>query len=78
MIPKNKRRKCIFHKSCSNHVYETTKSSGLIKGIQELIFRVKNCNSEFDIFTDLETGEKKMILKTGVIISESLIAERLK
>lgn len=42
-----------------------------------LNFRIKNCQPEFDVFTDLETGEKKMLLKTGLIIPRNEIAKRL-
>lgn len=78
LIPENKRRKCIFNKSCSNQVYDELKLNGLKSGIKKLYFRIKNCQPEFDIFTDYKTGKKKMILKSGIIVEESQIAERLK
>lgn len=78
LIPISKRRKCIFKESCSRKVYEQTGLNGFISGLKTLSFRMKNCNSDFDVFTDSVTGNKKMILKTGVIVNESQIAERLK
>ncbi len=78
LIPVERRRKCIFSKSCSNHVYEETKTKGFYNGIKELIFRVKNCQPEFDIFTDFETGKKQMRLKTGIKVNDCQISERLK
>lgn len=78
LIPIKKRRKCIFEKSCSNKVYDELKLNGLKIGIKELIFRVKNCQPEFDVFKDYRTGRKKMILKTGIIVDEDQISERLK
>lgn len=78
LIPTNKRRKCIFNKSCSHHVFEEIKTNGVKSGIKELQFRIKNCHPEFDIFTDLKTGRKKIILKTGIVLDEYHIAERLK
>lgn len=78
IIPESKRRKCIFNKSCSKHVYDSLVNNGLKKGIHELIFRIKNCQPEFDIFIDHETGRKKMLLKSGVIVDEEEIAQRLK
>ncbi|QCX00762.1 membrane protein insertion efficiency factor YidD [Aggregatimonas sangjinii] len=78
LIPNSKRRKCIFKESCSHHVFRETKKDGFRKGLKELRFRIKNCQPEFDIFTDVVTGKKKMILKTGVILDESQIAERFK
>ena len=77
-IPKDKRRKCIFDKSCSHHVFDETKANGFKIGIKELIFRMKNCQPEYDIYSDQKTGKKKMILKTGIIVNENQIAERLK
>ena len=78
LIPKTKRRNCIFSKSCSNKVYDETKLNGFKSGIKELNFRIKNCHPEFDIFRDNKTGKRKMILKTGIIVDEHEIAERLK
>ena len=78
LIPETKRRKCIFKKSCSNQVYDEIKTKGLKSGLKELNFRIKNCQPEFDVFTDYKTGRKKMILKTGIIVDENQIAERLK
>ena len=78
IIPKSRRRKCIFDKSCSRHVYDETKNHGFKNGLKELNFRIKNCHPEFDIFTDPITGKKKMLLKTGAIVDEFQIAERLK
>ncbi|MGO4920176.1 membrane protein insertion efficiency factor YidD [Maribacter spongiicola] len=78
IIPKNKRRKCIFNKSCSNYVYDETIAHGLIIGLKELNFRIKNCQPVFDIFRDDTTGKRKMILRTGIIVDEHEIAERLK
>lgn len=78
LIPKGKRRKCIFDKSCSHHVFYQTKINGFKIGIKELKFRIRNCQPGFDIFTDSQTGKKKMILKTGIIVDEYQIAKRLK
>lgn len=78
LIPISKRRKCIFEKSCSHHVFDETKINGFKIGIKELNFRIKNCKPEFDIFTDVKTGKKKMLLKTGIIVDEYQIAERFK
>lgn len=78
LIPMHKRRKCIFHKSCSLYVYETTEKFGFIKGMNALWFRVNNCQPEFDIFTDYKSGKTKIALKSGNIVEEREIAERLR
>ncbi len=77
LIPESKRRKCIFRQTCSNYVYKETKNRGLIRGIKALAFRYNNCRPEFDVFIDHKTGRKLMRLKTGIILEESQIAERL-
>lgn len=78
IIPESKRKKCIFNISCSNKIYDEIKLNGLKSGLKELNFRVKNCRPGFDVFTDYKTGHIKMILKTGVILDENQIAERLR
>ena len=75
LIPKHKRRKCLFKKSCSNYVYEKTKSEGLISGLSALRFRIKNCNPQYSIM-ELD-GEKILVTKTNYIIKENLINESL-
>lgn len=77
-VPRSKRRKCIFSKSCSHHVYDETKLNGFKNGVKQLIFRVNNCHSDFDVFTDHITGKKKMLLRTGIIIDESQMADKFK
>lgn len=78
LIPKSNRRKCIFEKTCSNQVFDETRNNGFRNGLNELIFRIKNCHPEFDIYTDYKTNEKKMLLKTGITIDENQIAKRLR
>lgn len=55
--PKNKKASCIFKKSCSNYVYETTKNKGLIAGLKSLKFRVKNCSYGFELYKNLENNK---------------------
>ncbi|MBK7817295.1 MAG: membrane protein insertion efficiency factor YidD [Sphingobacteriaceae bacterium] len=40
-IPANKRKTCIYHKSCSRHVYDITSEKGLFIGIKALATRLK-------------------------------------
>lgn len=77
VIPKNKRRKCIFRKSCSQYVFETTSKDGLIKGLNALIFRISNCKHGFEIFKNPENGKTQMILPNQKVIDEIDIAKRL-
>jgi len=76
-VPKNKRKQCIFRKSCSQHVFETTSKYGLIRGLKALIFRISNCRYGFEIFQNPENGKIQMILPNHQVIDELEIAERL-
>jgi len=78
LIPKEKRRKCIFRKSCSLYVYDQTVQTGFLEGVKALRFRMANCQPSFYIYTDPETGRLKMVLRSGTVIDESEIAERFK
>lgn len=47
IIPADKRRKCIFKKSCSHYVFDITKKQGIIKGMKSLLHRFKHCRSGY-------------------------------
>lgn len=76
-IPQSNRRKCIFKKSCSNYVFETTQKEGFIKGLKAFQFRYKNCRANFAIFQNPIDNKIQMILPSQIIINEEEIAERL-
>ncbi len=76
-IPKEKRRKCIFKISCSQHVYHTTKKEGLLKGLAALKYRFLNCRAGFHIIEHPITKAKLMVLPNSQIIAESEISETL-
>jgi putative component of membrane protein insertase Oxa1/YidC/SpoIIIJ protein YidD len=69
LIPESKPRKCLFKKSCSNYVYEKTKTEGLISGVKALKFRIKNCNSNYNLITI--NGEEILVSATQQIFKES-------
>lgn len=77
LIPQSKRRKCIFKKSCSNYVFETTQKEGFIKGLQAFQFRFKNCRGNFSIFHNPIDNKIQMILPSLIIVEKEEIAERL-
>lgn len=76
-IPKSKRRKCIFKKSCSNHVFEVTQKEGFVKGLKAFQFRYKNCRGNFQIFKNPINNQIQMILPSQLIINRDEIADRL-
>ncbi len=77
LIPETNRRKCIFRKSCSNHVYDQTRNSGLKAGIEAFRFRYQNCRNGFVVFENPLTMKKQMILPNQQTIEQKEIAERL-
>ncbi|KAF2509402.1 membrane protein insertion efficiency factor YidD [Flavobacterium zhairuonense] len=77
LIPQSKRRKCIFKKSCSNYVFETTQKEGFINGLKAFRFRYKNCRGNFTIFQNPIDNKIEMILPSQIIIDREEIAERL-
>ncbi|WP_051200298.1 membrane protein insertion efficiency factor YidD [Flavobacterium subsaxonicum] len=76
-IPKNKRRNCLFKKSCSHFVFEVTAQHGLVKGLQALQYRFKNCRPGAALFINPVTGQTEMILPGHNIISQQDIAQHL-
>ena len=76
LIPARNRRRCIFKKSCSNYVFDTTKKEGFYKGIKALKFRYQNCRSGFELFKNPVINETRMILCSKIVIDSSEIAER--
>jgi putative component of membrane protein insertase Oxa1/YidC/SpoIIIJ protein YidD len=71
LIPKSKRRKCLFKTSCSNYVYKVTKNEGLFAGIKALRFRVKNCNPNYNIIN--VNNESLLITSTNKVFKEQEI-----
>ncbi len=70
-IPESKRRKCLFKTSCSNHVYKITKEKGLLIGLRAMIFRINNCNSNYNI---IEINNRNILItKTYNVFDESEI-----
>lgn len=76
VIPKKKRRSCIFRLSCSQYVYQQVRKAGFNGGLRALKFRFLNCRGRFHVFEDHIKGTKKMILPNGRLINEDEISER--
>lgn len=76
IIPKEKRRRCIFRVSCSQYVYQITQKEGLYKGLLAFGYRFKNCRGGYQILDNPIDGRKMMVLPNSQIITENEIAER--
>lgn len=75
LIPKHKRRKCLFKESCSHFVYKTTKSKGLISGVKALNFRINNCNPNYTIME--LNDEKVLITKSNNVFKQTELNKHL-
>jgi putative component of membrane protein insertase Oxa1/YidC/SpoIIIJ protein YidD len=62
LVPESNRRICIYHTSCSQHVFNTAKSDGFFKGITCFLNRIKNCNGKYHLSC---TGNEYIILTSG-------------
>lgn len=74
VFPESKRRNCIYHKSCSKHVFDITKEKGLFFGLKALINRVKTCKPNHEIIY-LEKEDTVIIkLANGAILQQNEIS----
>jgi putative component of membrane protein insertase Oxa1/YidC/SpoIIIJ protein YidD len=48
--PERLRRHCLFHESCSHHVFRITKAQGLISGLKALWKRFQTCRPGYSFF----------------------------
>lgn len=76
LIPKEKRRPCIFRITCSQYVYRKTKQDGLYEGLRALRYRFSNCRAGFHLFEHPIDTTTRMILPNGQVIPENEISER--
>lgn len=73
LVPRQKRRKCLFKTSCSHYVYQKTKEKGLQAGLRALYFRMQNCNNEYQI---IKVGDEKILVtKTNKVFREKELSE---
>ena len=72
--PKNLRRKCIFHESCSNYVYRITIERGFWTGLNALKKRFRQCRGGYQIYICPEINNFKMHLHDGNVVSEEEIS----
>jgi putative component of membrane protein insertase Oxa1/YidC/SpoIIIJ protein YidD len=75
LIPKEKRRSCLFSVSCSRYVYECTKKEGFFSGLKAFIYRFKRCRKGYHIET--QNGQFFLKLCDGTVINESEIAPNI-
>lgn len=62
--PLLKPRTCLFHESCSRHVYRIGREQGLLAGIQSFRLRIAQCRDGFSLSSDTE-GNWYCVLADG-------------
>lgn len=77
LIPKEKRRHCVFRKSCSNYVYEVTQEKGFVKGIKAFIFRFRNCRNTIEIFKNPIDKTVEVILPNKKVLKQNEVSKRI-
>jgi len=77
IIPELKRGKCIYRRSCSHYVFDTTMERGLIEGLKALNYRFRTCNQYFQLYKNPMTSRTEGILSNGDTLTENEIADRL-
>lgn len=75
IIPKHKRRSCIFRETCSQFVYKQTAEYGFFEGLKALSLRHKKCRKGYSVYTAANGFE--MELADGSIINEEEISPSL-
>ncbi|MEC7784800.1 membrane protein insertion efficiency factor YidD [Leeuwenhoekiella palythoae] len=73
LIPKAKRRRCLFKKSCSHYVFDITKDEGFFEGLKALNFRYKNCRPGYYILKE----EQLLISASGKSFDNHHIKEEI-
>ncbi len=67
LIPKKRRRNCIFKENCSAYIYRVLKEKGLKAGIDACIHRYKQCRPGY-IHFKTDDGTQWVMLKDQTII----------
>ena len=76
-IPADKRLTCIYHKSCSRHVYDITSEKGLLVGLKALSARIKTCRPNHEIIYLDKENTLLIKLSNGTILQQNEISENI-
>jgi len=77
IIPKYKRRPCVFAENCSHYVYRITLKKGLYSGFLALRERFHKCRPGYTVFKDDQNNSFELCLKDGSIIRDDKISPTL-
>lgn len=76
-IPADKRQTCIYHKSCSRHVYDITSEKGLFLGLKALTTRIKTCRPNHEIIYLPKENTLLIKLSNGTVLQQNEISENI-
>lgn len=75
IIPEENRRRCLFKKSCSQYVFETTAQKGFFRGMKALLYRHKHCRPGYYVIHGKE--EKLLISAKNKVFGSKEISPQL-
>src|SRR5687768_7659567 len=79
LVPKHRRRSCIFRETCSRHVYSIARDQGVRAGLAAFTERFRRCRAGFS-FTFDEHMNATLLLADGSVVplddaSDFLVAQ---
>jgi putative component of membrane protein insertase Oxa1/YidC/SpoIIIJ protein YidD len=76
-IPADKRRTCLYRKSCSKHVYDVTNENGLLTGLKALTTRIKTCRPNHEVIYLGKENTLLIKLSNGTTLQQNDISESI-
>ena len=78
IIPKSRRRSCLFAESCSRYVYRITNDNGFWAGLKAFKTRYRKCKPGYKIGYNSLDGTTELHLIDGTILKHQEISEMFK
>lgn len=75
VVPEKLKRVCLFKESCSNYVYRITLADGFFEGLNGLRKRMRQCSSEYRLYTSKNGFE--VLLSDRTIVNQEEISPEL-
>ncbi len=73
-VSPEKRRHCIYSKSCSKHVYDTANENGLLAGLNAMFVRIKTCRPNHEVVYLEKENIVLLKLSNGTILQQDQIS----
>lgn len=79
LIPTERRRQCLFAKSCSRHVFDTAQEQGGLAGLSELWSRTRKCRPGYRMLQQRDADGMRLIrLADSSVVRLEAMAARLR